>query len=206
MIEIAGYHNFSMSNNAVAAYNNDEMPRSKWTKAEILAHCGEKAAMLRDLTVAELRNELLEGRGWHHTSSRYNRTDFFGIDEFRLDEISAEDVAAIIAARKPRALRQSPAVKLITAEISYTVWEGRFRNYQHPVDYTETVTYKSTDKLISTKNGGVKRLSSLKSVRVLSEEPLEETKPSVKDRLKEAGGARTDAPKAPSPRKEDYSL
>ena len=59
MIEIAGYHNFSMSNNAVAAYNNDEMPRSKWTKAEILAHCGEKAAMLRDLTVAELRRELI---------------------------------------------------------------------------------------------------------------------------------------------------
>ena len=205
MSKIAGYHNFSMSNNAVAAYNNAEMPLSKWTKAEILTHCGEKAEMLRNLTVAELRRELLENRGWHHTSSQYNRTDFFGIDELRLEEISAEEVAAIIAARKPRVHQQSPAVKLITAEISYTVWEGQFRNYQRPVDYTETVTYKSTDKLISTKNGGVKRLSSLKSVRVLSEEPLEETKPSVKDRLKKADRVKAAAPKSHTTRKEEPS-
>ena len=43
--------------------------------------------------------------------------------------------------------------------------------------------------------------------RVLPEKPLEETKPSVRDRLKEAGSAKTDAPKASAvKKKEDRSL
>lgn len=33
---MAGYHNYSMSNNAVAAYENNEKPLSKWTKQEII--------------------------------------------------------------------------------------------------------------------------------------------------------------------------
>lgn len=42
---MAGYHNYSMSNNAVAAYENGEMPLSKWSKKAILAAV---AAALRD--------------------------------------------------------------------------------------------------------------------------------------------------------------
>lgn len=195
-----------MSNNAVAAYNADEMPRSKWTKEELLSRCGEKAELLRVLTVAELRDLLLEARGWHHTSGRYNRTNFYGINEGRLDNISAVDVEAIIAARKPVGSRQSSPIKTVTAEITYTVWEGRYRNYRRPVDYTETVTYKSTDKQILTQHGGVKRLSSLKSIRILSEVPLEKEKPSVRDRLKEPRTAAAQAPTTNSPRKEAPTL
>lgn len=33
---MAGYHNYSMSNNAVQAYNTGEKPLSKWTKAVII--------------------------------------------------------------------------------------------------------------------------------------------------------------------------
>lgn len=33
---MAGYNGYSMSNNAVAAYQNGEKPLSKWTKKEIL--------------------------------------------------------------------------------------------------------------------------------------------------------------------------
>lgn len=32
---MAGYNGFSMSNNAVAAYEDGEKPLSKWTKADI---------------------------------------------------------------------------------------------------------------------------------------------------------------------------
>ena len=34
---MAGYKGFSMSNNAVAAYESGEKPISKWTKREILS-------------------------------------------------------------------------------------------------------------------------------------------------------------------------
>lgn len=35
-MNMAGYNGFSMSNNAVAAYEDGEKPLSKWTKANIL--------------------------------------------------------------------------------------------------------------------------------------------------------------------------
>lgn len=165
---MAGYSGYSMSNNAVAAYGMDEMPKSKWTKDAILSFCGDKAEMLSALTVSELRALLLEDRGWHHTSNHYNKTNFYGIDEDALDEITQDRVNDIVANRKPRENRTAPAVTTITAEISYTVWEGQYRNYRRPKTYTETVTYKSTDKMIQTQNGA-KRLSAVKIVRILSE-------------------------------------
>lgn len=33
---MAGYYNYSMSNNAVSAYADGEKPLSKWTKSEII--------------------------------------------------------------------------------------------------------------------------------------------------------------------------
>lgn len=200
---MAGYNNYSMSNNAVDAYERGERPRSKWTKAEILSFCGDKAEILSALTVEELRNELLENCGWHHTSNHYNRTDFFSIDAERLEALTEADVAAIVSARKPRAAQQASPVYVITAEITYTVWEGRFRNYRRPVDYTEIVTYKSTDKLVETEHGGVKRLSSLKSIKQLSEEEVPKAKPSVKDRLKEPVSVKANSQKRSSPKKEE---
>lgn len=48
---MAGYHGYSMSNNAVSAYADGEMPLSKWTKAEILDACGDKAEKVEKRTV-----------------------------------------------------------------------------------------------------------------------------------------------------------
>lgn len=166
---MAGYCNYSMSNNAVDAYASGEMPLSKWTKTAILDRCGEKAAQLSPLTVAELRDLLLISCGWHHTSNHFNRTPFYTIDEDALNEVSDATISGIISARKPKERKPAAPIKTVTAEITYTVWEGHYRNYRRPRDYTEIVTYKSTDKQVQTANGGVKRLSSLKSIRVISE-------------------------------------
>lgn len=38
---MAGYKGWSMSNNAVAAYENGEMPISKWSKKEIIKRIEE---------------------------------------------------------------------------------------------------------------------------------------------------------------------
>ena len=165
---MAGYHNYSMSNNARSAYSSGEMPLSRWTKDVILAHCGDRADVLRVLTTAELQARLLTRTSWHHTSSHFNKTDFYSFDEDRLEMLTEQAVREIVSSRKPRAPRQTDTVKTITAEITYTVWEGRYRNYRRPKDYTEIVSYQSTAKQVVTSNG-VKRLSSLKSIRVISE-------------------------------------
>ena len=100
---MAGYNGYSMSNNAVDAYNNGEMPLSKWTKAAILeaVHTavddGEAVInfdldLLKKVKVAELKEFLLYKSSWHHTSSRYNRTDFYSLDVDRLEELMTEDV------------------------------------------------------------------------------------------------------------------
>lgn len=64
---MAGYHGFSMSNNAVEAYKNGEMPLSKWTKKAILEEA-EKYTLqcslekLKQLPLAVLRDKLFPHR------------------------------------------------------------------------------------------------------------------------------------------------
>ena len=64
---MAGYDGWSMSNNARDAYASGEMPASK-----IAATTG--------LTTAEVR-DLSSPSSWHHTSKKFNMTDFYTLDE-----------------------------------------------------------------------------------------------------------------------------
>ena len=85
---MAGYYEFSMSNNAIAAYENGEKPLSKWKKADIIAAI-EKAIRDKELVlncnmdklkkapVKELKILCLSYSSWHHTSNHYNKTDFY---------------------------------------------------------------------------------------------------------------------------------
>lgn len=163
---MAGYHNYSMSNNAVAAYESGEMPLSKWTKAAILEACGDKAEMLKPLTAAELKAELLIYSSWHHTSNHYNRTEFYMVDEEKLEEITAEDVAAIISRRQPKQKPVKTEKKTVKAEVTYTVWLGQYRNYRRPKSITETVTFTEGDKMVNT-SYGAKRMSSMEKINIL---------------------------------------
>ena len=76
---MAGYCNFSMSNNAVAAYQGGERPISKWTKESILTYFNNDKTrkIFSELKVTDLKEILLEVSSWHHTSKNYNRTDFY---------------------------------------------------------------------------------------------------------------------------------
>lgn len=160
------YIGYSMSENAHNAYASGKMPLSKWTKAEILDRCGEKAETLSKLTVAELRNELLYCSEWHHTSNRFNRTDFYDFSEDALEEITEERVSEIIASRAPRQKAEKKVPKEIRAEVTYTVWEGQYRNYRKPRKVTEVVTFMEGAKMIQTTNGS-KRYSSMEKVVIL---------------------------------------
>lgn len=163
---MAGYSGFSMSNNAVRAYKDGEKPLSKWNKQEILDNCGEKSTLLNKLTLIELRDLLLYLCSWHHTSKKYNKTDFYAFDFDKLDDIDEEYINNLIRLRVKRKRKPKKVDSFITAEIKYTIWVGNFRNYRKPKDIIEVVTFKDGDKIIKTSNGN-KRLSSVTILREL---------------------------------------
>lgn len=85
-IRTAGYHGYSMSNNAVDAYENGEKPLSKWAKTDILSELHEIGysddviQIAKNLSLAELKSIFLYKSSWHHTSKMYNRTNFYSVN------------------------------------------------------------------------------------------------------------------------------
>lgn len=124
---MAGYHNFSMSNNAVDAYENGEMPLSKWSKKAILAAVRDAAPdalpLLSRCPLAVLRAHVLERSSWHHTSSHYNKTDFYSLDDFVLDDLTPETVAEWIREQKDSAA-PAAAPSRRPGAIAYIEWAG----------------------------------------------------------------------------------
>ena len=112
----SGYSGWSMSRNAVAAYHDGEMPKSKWTKKAILAaledYCDEYDLVFVEPkgTKAELFERFVEYKSWHHTSKFCNCTDFYGLNEEEIEEsfepMDEEQVAARDAARAAERARE----------------------------------------------------------------------------------------------------
>lgn len=133
---MAGYYNYSMSNNAVAAYEMGKMPISRWTKKSILEAAAEytddeaKLALLRKIPLATLKRHILRYSEWHHTSSRYNTTDFYSLDEFALDDLTEDTIAIWLQETNKPTVKATPTRKLGTIE--YLVWGGTRR---HPKAY-----------------------------------------------------------------------
>lgn len=112
MDEKGGYRGHSMSNRAARAYNNDEMPISKWTKKVLLEELAEVAydndidfenVNLNRLTLKELQTAFLENSSWHHTGALYSATKFYSIAEDAASKMNKEYVERIIAARPKKA-------------------------------------------------------------------------------------------------------
>lgn len=92
---MAGYNGWSMSNNAVDAYENGEKPLSKWRKSDILKAIEESEMelkcsieKLRKLPVKILKEVCLCYSSWHHTSNHYNETDFYSLDEEKIENLT----------------------------------------------------------------------------------------------------------------------
>ncbi len=120
----SGYDGYSMSNNARAAYENNEMPLSKWSKNEILRAAAdidpEKAELLKKVKLPVLRKYALQSAGWHHTSSMYNRTDFYGINSDFIEELTperSEELASMDAG-------EENGNKLYRGDFEYLAWSG----------------------------------------------------------------------------------
>lgn len=103
---MSGYYNYSISNNAVAAYESGEKPSSKWTKKailnEIIEICddAEKIDIIKKLNVNELKEHFLIPSSWHHTSKFYNKTYFYVLDTDFLNTVEIDFLLNVIAKRK----------------------------------------------------------------------------------------------------------
>lgn len=78
---MAGYFNYSKSNNAVAAERDGKYPATRF-------------AQIYGFKSAKSVRECLKSSEWHHTSKRYNITDYYDFESYlenieRLNEFSS---------------------------------------------------------------------------------------------------------------------
>lgn len=136
---MAGYKGYSMSNNAIAAYENGERPLSKWTKTDLLREVARvieddellltyDPSELRVLPLAALRSALLSWSSWHHTSDHYNVTDFYTVNPVKVEALTSEQIAFLAASAKEQAAEakaRKEAEKVgRPAFCRYLVWSG----------------------------------------------------------------------------------
>ena len=113
---MAGYHGFSKSNNAVAAEEDGRFPASVLAK-----RIGVKTSAIK---------AMMSPSEWHHTSSRYNRTDYY-------DESEAIEIISDLKAW------QEPAKDLAVYEectVTWLEWSGTRKHPKATERQAENVT------------------------------------------------------------------
>lgn len=122
---MAGYSGYSMSNNAVAAYENGEKPLSNWTKKAILEILeSEGLSNLQDLkkmSAKLLKEVCLVRTSWHHTSKMYNKTDFYSVDSARVRNLSKAEIERLIAQDREYKPKEEVGIK---CRCRFLEWSG----------------------------------------------------------------------------------
>ena len=170
----SGYVGNKMSVRAKEAYDDGEMPLSKWTKSDIIDRIEEliddydiqikfDINTLNKLTKSELIDLFLYQSSWHHTGKYFNQTDFYDVDQDRLEDVTTNDILRKIQNRTPRTrtIKVKEKPMYVTALVRYTIWvdtRGRYGKYKKQEYVEEIVRYMSDAKLVKTSNGN-KRLS-----------------------------------------------
>ena len=127
---MAGYSGYSMSNNAVAAYENGEKPLSKWKKADILEAVKTQEvelkcspSKLQKLPAVLLKEICLCYSSWHHTSSHYNETKFYMLNAEYLETLTDAMVDEIAAEYNKTHAKEKQSVEE-TWECAFLEWSG----------------------------------------------------------------------------------
>lgn len=127
-----GYVGYSMSVRAQEAYENGEMPISKWTKKVLLevveAYRDDmelkfSVKLLSKLTLDTLRTKCLRYSSWHHTSKFCNCTDFYSLDEEWLDSLDDLKIENLIQEQKDKKRREKEWKKRLENETSQATKE-----------------------------------------------------------------------------------
>lgn len=133
---MAGYNGFSMSNNAVAAYEDGEKPLSKWTKTDIFDAINEQEVelkcsieKLKKLPIKVLKEICLIYSSWHHTSNHYNKTDFYSLDVDRIENLTDDKIEELLLDyRADKKVESKPLEE--RWECAFLEWSG---SRKHPV-------------------------------------------------------------------------
>lgn len=133
---MAGYNGFSMSNNAVAAYEDGEKPLSKWTKTDIFDAINKQEVelkcsieKLKKLPVKVLKEVCLTYSSWHHTSNHYNKTDFYSLDVDRIENLADDKIEELLLDYKTGKKAESKPLEE-RWECAFLEWSG---SRKHPV-------------------------------------------------------------------------
>lgn len=146
---MAGYDGYSMSNNARMAYYNGLKPASKIS--------GIPSALIAQFCTAD---------EWHHTSSKYNRTNFYDVAKVRVVfgiDPESEDIEASFSQAAADALAASKAPKTAEVLTGRTVhwieWVGGFKHAKAVKHIAENciVEIKGAFATITTPTGEVFR-------------------------------------------------
>jgi len=93
--QMAGYQNYSLSNNAVEAYKEGQLPESKAKNQIRLAAklILQKCDLLTEERKFDLRTTprfaFNRYTSYHHTSSKYNATNFYSVQDKTYDVLSS---------------------------------------------------------------------------------------------------------------------
>lgn len=151
---MCGYYKHSMSNNAVMAYERGERPRSKWTKADIIQALkdeGYNTELAEGLTVEEMKDLFLYCSSWHHTSSHFNRTDFYSINT----DVTKEQIESVKANRTNTNRKQLDTLR--KAYVHYLTWEGTCK-HPKPIHHEDFAIIKGNWALL--RDGSKKSVTS----------------------------------------------
>lgn len=142
---MAGYYAYSMSNNAIDAYENGEKPKGKWKKSEIVdaisasvksgeikPKCERLLSYLNKIPAKDLRNLCLYKSSWHHTSSWYNQTDFYSIDFDRIEDLTEDRIKYFMKNSKEEKMQPNEERWVCR----FLVWSGS-RNHPKAIEYEE---------------------------------------------------------------------
>lgn len=141
----AGYYGWSMSNNAMDAYDEGRKPISQFTTSDLSDFNDRLKELGINTSVKTLKvfRELLKTYGntgeWHHTGKMYNETSFYDPEEI-LSKIEDEEIGEkeIIEFNntKPEK-KEKPQEKKWIADFEYLTWGG---TRAHPKPYENNLT------------------------------------------------------------------
>lgn len=127
---MSGYYRYSMSNNAKDCYDLNIKPMSKWSKTDILESLEDYEinqdvlAELKKCNVKQLRKICLSCEEWHHTSSYFNKTNFYKIDS-NIEDLTVEELKTQINLLNEKFLKEEEKKSNEKkARCKYLEWSG----------------------------------------------------------------------------------
>lgn len=145
---MAGYYGFSMSNNAVSAYEDGEKPISKWKKKDILDEIKKGASngeislqcsldSLKKVPAPVLKKVCLYNSSYHHVSKYYNVVDFYSLDVDQIEDLTEEQLDRMVREhRQEQEKLKHEREHEEKCECTFLEWTGS-RNHPKSTEVTE---------------------------------------------------------------------